>query len=71
MNDAYGGPSVQTLPFDLVHLRWPLRFTLQKNASAEQKNRRKTKISCEFEGSHQGKHRNNITTYRPADAHIP
>lgn len=37
MNDTYGEPSAQTLPFDLAHTRWPTRFTLQEDASAEQK----------------------------------
>jgi hypothetical protein len=37
MNDAYGEPSAQTLPFDLAHVRWPIRFTLQEHALAEQK----------------------------------
>jgi hypothetical protein len=37
MNDAYGEPSAETLPFDLAHVRWPTRYTLSENAVPEQK----------------------------------
>lgn len=37
MNDVYGEPSAVTLPFDLAHVRWPIRFAIQENDSTEQK----------------------------------
>ncbi|ULA65733.1 MAG: hypothetical protein LZF86_240126 [Nitrospira sp.] len=37
MNDAYGEPSHETLPFDLAHVRWPTRFKLPEGASDQQK----------------------------------
>lgn len=37
MNEAYGKASRETLPFDLSHLRWPIRYSLSKDASKEEK----------------------------------
>ncbi|HQU08208.1 MAG: hypothetical protein B7X04_04340 [Parcubacteria group bacterium 21-54-25] len=43
MNIAYGEPSAHTLPFDLAHLRWPIRYNLPEGASAEVKAQEKRK----------------------------
>src|SRR5206468_2810153 len=45
MNDAYGEPSRETLPFDLQHLRWPFRYNLPEDASPEAKAREKKKLT--------------------------
>src|SRR3989344_1943028 len=37
MNEAYGAASSDSLPFDLAHVRWPTRFTLNEKASSEEK----------------------------------
>lgn len=51
MNDAYGEPSAETLPFDLAHVRWPTRFTLQENALAEQKVEARRKLVANLKGA--------------------
>ena len=35
MNESYGEPSFQNLPFDLAHVRWPIRFSLAEDAEDE------------------------------------
>jgi hypothetical protein len=32
MNESYGAPSIENLPFDLAHVRWPIRFSLAEDA---------------------------------------
>ncbi|MDO8451838.1 MAG: hypothetical protein Q7S76_03130, partial [bacterium] len=44
MNDAYGEPSRDTLPFDLSHVRWPIRYTLSDVDSSEQRTKEKTRL---------------------------
>lgn len=51
MNDAYGEPSAETLPFDLAHVRWPTRFTLQEDALAEQKVDTRRKLVSNLKGA--------------------
>jgi hypothetical protein len=34
MNTAYGEPTDQTLPFNMKHLRWPIRYLLSESADA-------------------------------------
>lgn len=51
MNDAYGEPSAETLPFDLAHVRWPTRFTLQESALAEQKADARRKLVVNLKGA--------------------
>ncbi|OQW32618.1 MAG: hypothetical protein A4E19_04445 [Nitrospira sp. SG-bin1] len=51
MNDAYGEPSAETLPFDLAHVRWPTCFTLQENASAEHKSAARRKLVASLKGA--------------------
>jgi hypothetical protein len=36
MNEYYGEPSSVTLPFDMAHLRWPLRYNLAPTASKKE-----------------------------------
>lgn len=45
MNIAYGKPSRENLPFDLVYLRWPITYNLPEDASAEVKSEEKRKLS--------------------------
>lgn len=35
MNEAYGEPSDETLPFNMKHLRWPIRYNLPNGADEE------------------------------------
>ncbi len=51
MNDAYGEPSHYTLPFDLSHLRWPIRYTLPENATSEVKKVEKKKLVATLTGA--------------------
>lgn len=44
MNDAYGEPSTETLPFDLAHVRWPTRFKLQEDASDQERTDARRKL---------------------------
>lgn len=37
MNTAYGQPTAETLPFDMRHLRWPVRYHLPPTASTEER----------------------------------
>lgn len=44
MNDAYGEPSHDSLPFDLSHLRWPIRYSLSNDATPDVKKVEKQKL---------------------------
>lgn len=44
MNELYGTPSSETLPFDLAHSRWPMRYLLPEDASSQQKAEAKRKL---------------------------
>jgi hypothetical protein len=46
MNEAYGKASTEDLPFDLAHLRWPMRYSLPENASSQQKEEAKRQLSA-------------------------
>lgn len=35
MNEAYGEATEQTLPFDMRHVRWPIKYTLLAGAAGE------------------------------------
>ena len=37
MNTAYGEPTAETLPFDMRHLRWPVKYHLPATASADER----------------------------------
>lgn len=45
MNTVYGEPSNENLPFDLAHLRWPIRYYLPENATSKTKIAEKEKLS--------------------------
>ena len=45
MNTAYGEPSNDSLPFDLAHLRWPIRYTLAEDATPVARAEEKKKLS--------------------------
>jgi len=44
MNEAFGEASNDSLPFDLAHVRWPTRFTLNEEASLEEKKKIKQQL---------------------------
>jgi len=44
MNEAYGKASSDSLPFDLAHVRWPTRFTLDEKTSSEEKKKIKQEL---------------------------
>lgn len=44
MNEAYGIASSDSLPFDLAHVRWPTRFTLDEKTSSEEKKKIKQQL---------------------------
>lgn len=48
INNAYGSGDPQSLPFDLRHLRWPIRYTLTKASSAAEKAAQFEKLSSAF-----------------------
>ena len=45
MNTAYGEPSYESLPFDLAHLRWPIRYNLPIDAPSNVKTKEKKKLA--------------------------
>lgn len=49
MNTVYGGPD--DLPFDLRHRRWPIRYSLSPQASADEKNREKQELANGLAGA--------------------
>lgn len=48
MNTAYGSPSGDALPFDLRHARWPIRYHLAADSSAEEKAKEKKRLAKEI-----------------------
>jgi hypothetical protein len=44
MNDAYGKPSHESLPFDLGHVRWPIAYSLHEDATPETRKAEKQKL---------------------------
>jgi hypothetical protein len=46
MNTAYGGP--EDLPFDLKHRRWPIRYCLSPDATAEERCRVRQELANEL-----------------------
>jgi hypothetical protein len=44
MNEAYGIASHDNLPFDMAHLRWPIRYSLGPDSTAEKTNKEKNKL---------------------------
>ena len=49
MNDAYGKPGRDSLPFDLAHLRFPMTYTLADGANPQQKAQEKQKLIKKLE----------------------
>ncbi len=45
MNTTYGEPSNESLPFDLAHLRWPIRYTLPADATSKARAEEKRKLA--------------------------
>ncbi len=48
MNEAYGEASRATLPFDLGHMRFPIRYNLPENPSAEDKAAQKKQLTSDL-----------------------
>ncbi len=44
MNEAFGKATRESLPFDLSHMRFPVRFTLPENATAAERTQIKRKL---------------------------
>lgn len=44
MNEVYGKASRDSLPFDLAHIRWPLRYSLKEDATEEERGNVKKKL---------------------------
>jgi len=44
MNTAFGEPTIESLPFDLRHVRWPIQYELPDDAVADVKAREKRKL---------------------------
>lgn len=51
MNTAYGEPGKDSMPFDLVHKRWPIRYTLEEGADASERKRVKDGLVHELKGA--------------------
>ncbi len=45
MNTAFGVPRVESLPFDMRHLRMPLTYDLKEDAAADERSRVKARLS--------------------------
>jgi hypothetical protein len=50
MNTAFGDASAETLPFDMRHLRWPIRYHLQANTGVEERARAKEDLVKQLAG---------------------
>ena len=44
MNTVYGDPEEKKMPFDLAHVRWPIKYTLSEDATPEQKTKEKQRL---------------------------
>ena len=44
MNDAFGEPSASNLPFNMRHLRWPLRYTLHDGSDSAHRGEIRTQL---------------------------
>jgi hypothetical protein len=51
MNTYYGEPTAETMPFDMRHLRYPIRFSLPPETDAEQARTVRDKLSSELAAS--------------------
>jgi hypothetical protein len=48
MNEAFGEPTADSLPFDLAHLRWPTRFNVYTDMPAAKKREEKLRFTREL-----------------------
>lgn len=48
MNERYGAVTEQSIPFDLRHARWPLRYTLKPGATTEAKQETRDKLTAQL-----------------------
>jgi hypothetical protein len=48
MNEAFGVATRETMPFDMAHLRFPIRYRLVAEATAEQRRRERESLSRDF-----------------------
>lgn len=51
MNEAYGKASNQSLPFNLAHVRFPIRYSLAETASEDQKKEARKALTDAFESA--------------------
>ncbi len=51
MNEAYGKASNQSLPFNLAHIRFPIRYSLVETASEDQKKEARKALTDAFESA--------------------
>jgi len=51
MNEAYGEASNQSLPFNLAHIRFPIRFSLTEGASEDEKKAARKLLTNAFESA--------------------
>lgn len=51
MNTLYGEPNAQTLPFDMRHLRHPISYKLDENATPEEKAQIKEQLTNDLAGA--------------------
>jgi hypothetical protein len=51
MNDTYGEPTNLTIPFNLVHRRFPITYTLAENTNDEARNAEKRSLTGKFESA--------------------
>jgi hypothetical protein len=51
MNEAFGIASRETMPFDMAHLRFPIRYALAVGATAEQRKKAKEELSRELKNA--------------------
>src|ERR1700683_2292579 len=54
MNDAYGEPTAQSLPFDLAQLRFPISYTLPEDASGPTRQAEREKLAKNLESAIRG-----------------
>jgi hypothetical protein len=51
MNDAYGEPAPENMPFNLGHIRFPIRYTLHEDASEEGRKNARAVLSRQLESA--------------------
>lgn len=51
MNEAYGKPSAESLPFDLAHMRFPITYNVPDNASDSQRQTERNQLVQKLESA--------------------